>query len=161
MNKYKKLKEKLKKSNFFFLFFLCSSITLYSQNQIKFKKSNQLFLFYKLGELKDSLIKENSSLNKFIYILPDSLKERYVLTTNNALFKVNDNDSLIQLQYISGLQYQLIFDKLKNTLSPYNYYYKFKSQINGTCIQELNKIRIEIFDKKTENIILSTVYYLQ
>jgi hypothetical protein len=161
MSKYKRLKEKLKKNNLFLFIILFSPISVFSQKQIKFKKNNGLFLFYKLGEKKDSLIEEKPALNTFIYALPDSLKERYILTTCNGLFKTNGNDSTILFQYISGLQYQLVFDKLKNNESPFNYYYKLKSQINGTCVSELKKIRIEIFDIKTEKIILTNVYYLR
>lgn len=161
MSKYKRLKEKLKKNNLFVLIFLLCSFSTFSQKQIKFKKNTELFLFYKLGEIKDSLIEDKPVLNKFIYVLPDSLKERYILTTCNGLFKAFGNDSIIQLQYISCLQYQVVFGKLKNNESPFNTYYKLKSQINGTCVAELKKIRVEIFDLKTEKIILSNVYFLR
>jgi hypothetical protein len=57
MNKFKKLREKLKKSNSYLLilFPLFLFFQIKAQQKIKFKKENTLFVFYKTGAISDSL----------------------------------------------------------------------------------------------------------
>lgn len=164
MNKFKKLKEKLKKNKRFPFALLALFLFLHNhaQQKITFKKENTLFVFYKAGNLADSLINENYKKNQFIFMVPDSLKKRYVINSANGLFLFNNQDSLIFLKYSKGLQYQLMFDNetdyYKTSSKNIN---KLKSQINGVCNTPTNQIKIELVDLKTEKIILTNFYYLK
>lgn len=164
MNKFKKLREKLKKSNSYLLilFPLFLFFQIKAQQKIKFKKENTLFVFYKTGAISDSLMKETFTSNIFVYIVPDSLKKRYVINSYNGVFISLNNDSLIYLKYSKGLQYQLIFEKAVDMINATsNKKFKLKSQINGVCNTPINQIKLELLDLNTEQVLLTNYYYLK
>ncbi len=118
-------------------------------------------MFYKSGAFSDSLSKENFKNNLFTYIVPDSLKKRYVINSCNGLFIPSNNDSLIYLKHSKGLQYQLVFEKeTDNAYSSSKKSLKLKSQIDGVCDAPPNQIKIELLDLKNEKVILTKYYYI-
>jgi len=163
MSKFKKLKEKLKKNNRLTLILLplFLSFQIYAQQKIRFKKEGTIFVLYKSGAFSDSLISENFKNNLFTYIVPDSLKKRYVINSCNGLFISSNNDSLIYLKHSKGLQYQLVFEKeIDNAYSTSKKSPKLKSQINGVCDAPPSQIKIELLDLKNEKVLLTNYYYL-
>jgi len=115
------------------------------------------FLMHNLG-----LMKETFTSNIFVYIVPDSLKKRYVINSYNGVFISLNNDSLLYLKYSKGLQYQLIFEKAVDMINATsNKKFKLKSQINGVCNTPINQIKLELLDLKTEQVLLTNYYYFK
>lgn len=105
-------------------------------------------------------ISKNKS-NQFYLIVPDSLKESTVVLIDNAQLLLNKNDSLVNIHYMAGFQYENIYtvkETLESSIKKIKHY-EFKSLINGTSALPLPVIKIRILNKKEDEIILENTFF--
>jgi hypothetical protein len=127
--------------------------------KIKFKKNPSLIYFFQKGVASDTISKNKS--NQFYLIVPDSLKESTVVLIDNAQLLLNKNDSLVNIHYMAGFQYENIYtvkETLESSIKKIKHY-EFKSLINGTSALPLPVIKIRILNKKEDEIILENTFF--
>jgi hypothetical protein len=144
---------------FYFLIF-CLSGTIRSQTpqKIKFQKNSSQIYFFQKGKV-DSVISPHNDL--FYLVVPDSLKRSIAIYIENGKMIRSKNDSIIQLNYMSGLKYESFYiikeskdcthNKLKNE-------FEFVSLINGSSSYVKNKMLIQIVNKNEEKVVLENIY---
>lgn len=136
-----------------FLFFLFFSFFSFSQKHPKIRaKRESGLIFFQKGAKSDTLVKNKSDL--FYVYVPDSLRKNYSILTENGQLQPAQADSVFKFTYLYGLKYESLFIKVA-----YNYQTALRTLINGTSAIESNKIRIQVFDKKEEKVILENVFF--
>jgi len=84
-----------------------------------------------------------------------------VLFTENGRFNSTENDSVIQLEYMPGLKYEawFVFPEDSITHDPLqNEKMEFHSFLNGTSQLNRNRIRIQVYLKKENEIVLENEF---
>jgi len=140
---------------------------------IKVKKLPGDIYFFQKGESSDTITKNQHDL--FYLLVPDSVKKNISVLVENGQFVITENDSIVKLNYMQGLKYESLYvkpdilnptlntspKKKNNTLQKNNDHVKreFKTFINGTSVYQLNKILIQLYNKKTGKIFLENIFY--
>jgi len=145
---------------FVFLFFITTS---FSQGELKMKvvANNGLVHFYKKGESGDSIISKHN--NQFYLVCKERQKKNLLIHIDNARLMPLGNDSTVFAEYLPGLKYEAWFVQSDDSLSAEGTLQKgkmvFTSFLNGTTQVDKTRIRIQIYLKKENELILENVYY--
>jgi hypothetical protein len=154
---------KRNKNQYFLLFVACFTGILHSQNveTFKLKKNASLIYFFQKGNKNDTLAKDKSDL--FYLLVPDSLKEYISVQTENAQLVATSNDSLVKLNYVKGLKYELLFQKEATVRRSGNRpkLYRCITLVNGVSTLQGNKIIIQIINKKENGLVLENVFFIK
>jgi hypothetical protein len=149
-------------SNFFFFILFFFVTTGYSQNKPKVvvRANDGLVYFYKEGVNADStLTKEYAS---FYLICRERQKNNVLIYIDNARLMATENDSTVYAEYLPGLKYEAWFVQSEDSLGAEGKIQRgkmvFTSFLNGTTQVEKHKIRIQIYLKKENELILENVY---
>lgn len=121
-------------------------------DKIKFKKENNGFFFFQKGNTTDTISLNRGDL--FYLHVGDSLKKTISILVENASMWPVQGDTTIQLRYVPGIRYEHVYIKEQAHATGYT----FKSLVNGSAVVEKNKILIQVFDKRKEDIILENRY---
>jgi hypothetical protein len=147
------------------LVLLILTFTSYDSNAqntqvIKVRKINNSFFFFQKGNSNDSII--SNSTNEFYLLVNDSLKKHLVVHVENGQLLSTSNDSLVKLNYMKALKYECFYSELKNSgpaSSDKKRDFKFETLINGVSTFTDKKIRIKIFDKRYDKLLLENIFY--
>ena len=147
---------------FYFITLFCfGNLNSQTLQKIKFQKNPNLIYFFSKNATLDSVIKDKGE--SFYLIVPDSLKKDISVFVENGQLIKTKNDSLVKLNYMSGLKYEtqyIISEEPANTVSekPVKHF-NMISLINGTSVYPKNKIRVQITNKKEEKVIIENVFF--
>lgn len=146
----------------FFSFFLLFITASYSQSELKMKvrAENGLVYFYKKGESGDSVLTKHN--NQFYLVCKEPQKKNLLIHIDNARLMPLGNDSTVFAEYLPGLKYEAWFVQSEDSLSADRTIQKgkmvFTSFLNGTTQVDKTRIRIQIYLKKENELILENVY---
>ncbi|MBK7816254.1 MAG: hypothetical protein IPJ60_01125 [Sphingobacteriaceae bacterium] len=146
------------------LFFIFASFLSYSQKKetIAIKKQGELF-FFRTGLFKDSIITKNISDTFFVKLSGDK-KESIEIKLINATFTKANNEHLFKLLYTPGMKYRMIYANsvhegitLTSEKEKQN---RLEVHIatDGANTSGKKEIVIEIWDTKTDKLLLSNVF---
>jgi len=128
---------------------------------MKVRAEDGLVYFYKKGKTGDSVLTKNS--NQFYLVCKEVQKKNLHIHIDNARLLPTENDSTVFVEYLPGLKYEAWFIQAEDSLGADGKLQKgkmvFTSFLNGTTPLEKNKIRIQIYLKKENELVLSNVYY--
>jgi hypothetical protein len=146
----------------YFLFTISLFIgILHSQpvEKIKVKKNPSLIYFFQKGSKNDTLARNKGDL--FYLLVPDSLKEDISVQTENAQLVATPDDSIVQLNYVKGFRYELLFQKEEMAQRSRNGLKQYKriTLVNGVSATQANKIIVQIINKKKNGLVLENVFY--
>jgi hypothetical protein len=128
--------------------------------KLKFKREGQ-FYFFKKGSPADTVIRNVS--DQFYLLVPDSLKPWISVRIDNARVTSTKNDSLLQLKYLPGMRYELLYTASDSSFRPVEAGGRAKLQarclVNGASQIPKNKVKIEIRNMKEENSLLINEFF--
>ena len=137
----------------FFLLLFASSHASFSQDiSIVHLKKEKPFLFFQKGEQNGTLQKNKN--DEFYLSVPDSLIASLSILTENGQLLASKGDSIYKFVYLKGLKYESLF--LRNEKD--KQHVDFKVLINGATDYDPKKIRIQLFNRKTNLVILENIY---
>lgn len=152
--------EKFKRCLFLFLFFFCAFILRAQTTEtLHIKKDLFLIYFFQKGVKSDTVLKNKTDL--FYLLVPDSLMGHVSVFVENGLLRLTENDSLVRLVYLQGLNYESVYRKEE----PGNDNVKLqrrdlKSWINGTPSVDIeNRLVIRIVDHRGNKPIVENTFY--
>jgi len=120
-----------------------------------------LIYFYKKGLTGDSVLTKNN--NQFYLACRERQKRDILIHIENARLMAGENDSLVYAEYLPGLKYEAWFvqsdDSLGGDLSMPKGKMVFTSFLNGTTQGDKTKVRIQIYLKKENELVLTNEYY--
>ena len=151
-----------------FLLICCLPLIPFAQNPklIKVKKDQSTFFFFQKGS-KSNLITPNKS-DVFYLVLSDSLKQVLEIETENAQITAAENDSLVLIKYLPGINYlhkyipQEKDNESNGVLSSKKQlpsHLQLQTLINGASSLEKNKISV-VFKVKQSGNTFASFYYL-
>jgi hypothetical protein len=127
---------------------------------MKVRADDGLVYFYKKGETGDSILTKRD--NQFYLVCRERQKKEILIHVENARLMATENDSTVFADYLPGLKYEVWFVQSEDSLSADGKLQTgkmvFTSFLNGTTPLEKNKIRIQIYLKKENELILENVY---
>jgi hypothetical protein len=128
--------------------FVLLAVPLHAQEPltVRVRKIHNL-VFFQEGVKSDSLIKNRSDI--FRMVIPDSLKGKIAIETDNAILRKTDSDSLVKIEYLPGLNYRTIYEPYKNK-------YVLVTMINGASDSPRGTVVIRI--KIHRDVILQTSF---
>jgi hypothetical protein len=146
-------------SALFFLSSIVIPLASYSQENLKLvvRAENGPVFFYLKGEKKDSTVSKNQNL--FYLVCKVSQKKNLVFYIENARLKATNNDSLVQLEYLPGLKYEAWFVKAHDSTNVESENMVFTSFLNGTSLLSKDQIKVQIYFKKENEVLLENIYY--
>ncbi|MCU0359993.1 MAG: hypothetical protein MUF75_04630 [Bacteroidia bacterium] len=122
-----------------------------------------LIYFYKKGPVTDSTFTKTNTL--FYLVCKPSQQRNILIGIDNARLMASKNDSLVYAEYLPGLKYEAWFVQSEDSLSADGTIQKgkmvFTSFLNGTTQVDTSRIRIQIYLKKENELILENTYYLK
>ena len=125
------------------------------------KAGNEWIYFYKTGQKGDSVITKHN--NEFRLVCKEHQKKNLLIQIDNARLMPLGNDSTVFAEYLPGLKYEAWFVQSDDSLSAEGTLQKgkmvFTSFLNGTTQVDKTRIRIQIYLKKENELILENVYY--
>lgn len=128
---------------------------------MKVRADDGLVYFYKKGDAGDSVL--NKANNQFYLVCKARQKKNVRFHIENARLMPAENDSTVFAEYLPGLKYEAWFVQSEDSLNVDGKMQKgklvFTSFLNGTTPLEKNKIRIQIYLKKDNELILENLYY--
>ncbi len=133
-----------------------------SQSNVFYVKAgNEWIYFYKTGQIGDSILTKHN--NQFYLLCRERQKKDILIYVENARLMAAENDSTVFVDYLPGLKYEAWFVQAEDSLGADGKLQKgktvFTSFLNGTTPLEKNKIRIQIYLKRENELVLSNVYY--
>lgn len=149
----------MKKNNsFIFLLLFLSGSFLYSQenNKVKIRPQDQVY-FFKIGEGKDSLIVKDKT-DLFYYKISDNKKPAIELRIYNATFQKTNQETVFKLIPTPGMKYRFVYTEKNNTTVPKGKLPECKEQIEVDGTTEIKEIKIELFDLKTDKVVLTNTF---
>lgn len=124
------------------------------------KAGNEWVYFYKTGRKEDSILSKHN--NQFRLVCKQQQKKNLLIHIDNARLMPSGNDSTVFAEYLPGLKYEAWFVQSEDSLSADGTLQKgkmvFTSFLNGTTQVDKNRIRIQIYLKKENELILENVY---
>ncbi|MBK7310290.1 MAG: hypothetical protein IPI93_05740 [Sphingobacteriaceae bacterium] len=146
------------------LFFIFASFLSYSQKKetIAIKKQGELF-FFRTGLFKDSIITKNISDTFFVKLSGDK-KESIEIKLINATFTKANNEHLFKLLYTPGMKYRMIYANSVHEGITLTSEKENKNRLevhiatDGANTSGKKEIVIEIWDTKTDKLLLSNVF---
>lgn len=142
------------------ILFKCTNL-LYSQSQekIRFKKTSSLIYFFQKGEKHDSITLNKGDL--FYLIVSDSMKPFISIQVENAQLVSTQNDSLVRLNYVKGMNYESIYLLVDYTSQTKikEKQFEFKTMVNGVSTLKPEIIEIKCIDKREKSVLLRNDYY--
>ncbi len=133
-------------------------------------------MFYQKGTRNDTIWRGKN--DEFFLLVPDSLKERLIFSTENGQLVRTTNDSLIKLNYLPGLSYEYIYEvkdesNMLTLNEETNHRNKksrvgprpkvktgvYKTQITGTSNFTTGCIRLQVIHKTTGTPVYEQTYY--
>ena len=153
----------------FFAFFYFHHINSQTLQTIKIKKSEETFYFFQKGNPTDTISKGKGDV--FYLTVKENLKNRLIILIENGQLLKTENDSVFKLNYIKGISYECLFEKImikdldakinqrKSSDSSQYSKYEFKCLINGvsTTVQQNVVFRFKL--KNELNFILENKFY--
>jgi len=135
----------------------CSyNLSCQNPQTIKVKKENENFYFFQKGISSDTISKNKGDL--FYFVVNDKLKNNLIILIENGQFVKTGNDSIFKFNYIRGIAYECLFEKIpeKSLGQPLdkdhvNIKYEFKCLVNGVSAEERNRISFR-FKLKNEAV---------
>jgi hypothetical protein len=129
---------------------------------IRIRKNPELIYFFQKGLKSDTI--SNRAL--FYFIVPDSLKRSISVFVDNAQLISTSNDSLLQLNYLKGLTYETLYERMEDPSLDKNQNQKkmaleLKTLVNGTSMRRPEEIFIRILNKQTDKVILENLFYFK
>jgi hypothetical protein len=120
-----------------------------------------LIYFYKKGPVADSTFnKKNTS---FYLVCKPSQKKNILISIDNARLMASKNDSLVYAEYLPGLKYEAWYVHSEDSLNSNEKVKQDKmsltSFLNGTTEFEKSRMRIQIYLKDKNELILENTYY--
>jgi hypothetical protein len=124
-------------------------------------------LFFQKESKSDTILKNR---NNFFYLLvPDTMKEKILFSIENGQLVKTANDSLVQLNYLPGLNYEYkyvlknegqstVFTKPNSSKVPPKKLGHYETLINGTSDYVVGKIRIQIRNNFTGKLMDELVF---
>lgn len=149
---------------------LCAALSLAAQEprKIRFAKDKTYIYFFQTGKKCDSVIA--GATDVFYFLVPDSLKKYIVLSSENASFVPQKNDSLVICKYAYGIKYESYFSAVENDASA-TYLpkpsgvkerkeaeYRLKFGPNGSSSTNAGSILVQIIDTRTNTILLENTF---
>lgn len=129
-------------------------------NVFYIKAENEWIYFYKTGQKADSVLTKHN--NQFYLVCKESQKKNLLIQIDNARLMPMGNDSTVFAEYLPGLKYEAWFVQSEDSLSADGTIQKgkmvFTSFLNGTTQTDKTRIRIQIYLKKENELILENVY---
>jgi hypothetical protein len=146
------------------LFFIFTSLLSYSQKKetIAIKKQGELF-FYRTGVFKDSIITKNIA-DTFFVKMSDDKKESIEIKLLNATFTKTNNEHLFKLIYTPGMRYRMVYANSVHEGITLTSEKEKKNRLevhiatDGANTSGKKEIVIEIWDTKTDKLLLSNVF---
>ena len=140
------------------LFFLFGKTFSQSTEKLKFKKNYSLIYFFQKGGKRDTLEKNKGDV--FYLLVPDSLKPIISLYVENAQLLATSNDSLYRLHFVKGIKYESLYTlkELVNTGNISQEKFEFKTLVNGISVFSENKIKVQIFNRKLNELVLENSF---
>ena len=147
-------------SRYFFFFLLICAGSLFSQRRdtIRFKKDNSVIYFFQQSGARDTVIAGQGDV--FYLLVPDTYKPFLSIQTENAMLKLQANDSLVKLIYMKGYQYESLYLEREENVSQKvgRRSYEFKTFINGTSASNEPRVKIRFIDIRDKQLIFSNTY---
>ncbi len=133
---------------------LAHSVLLSQENtKVKIRTQDQIY-FFKIGEGKDSLVTKNKT-DLFYYKISDNKKPSIALHIYNATFQKTNQENVFKLIHTPGMKYRLIFTEANTESKPAKKTPSYKEQIEVDGTTDLKEIKIELFDLKSERVLLT------
>jgi hypothetical protein len=152
----------------FLIFSICAnSLQAYAQKKdtIYLRKQNAGFFFFQKGKVCDTIVAGRS--DHFYLILSDSIKQNFMIETENAQINPSLNDSLVVIKYLPGIRYlnKFVKDEKENDLllgaKDKNQISKLimLTLINGASEMPLQKIKISFSNKISYELLAEFFYF--
>lgn len=143
--------------------------------KIKVKRDPYPFMFYQKGTRSDTIWRGRN--DEFFLMVPDSLKEKLVFSTENGQLVRTANDSLIKLNYLHGLTYEYVYEvkdesnmltlkeetgprtKKPAAARPKPRVGVYKTLITGTTDYKAGHILLKVIHKTTGVALFEQVFY--
>lgn len=146
---------------FFTLLFLITKTYSQSGLKMKVRADNGLVYFYKKGAIADSVLTKHN--NQFHLVCRERQKKNILIHIENARLMPSGNDSTVFAEYLPGLKYEAWFVPSEDSVGADGTLKKGKtfivSFLNGTTLLDRSRVRIQIYLKKENELVLENVYY--
>lgn len=129
------------------------------KNRIHVRSDKDLIYFYPKIPVKDSTCLTNGTL--FYVFTTEVAKQGFHLYLENARLLKSENDSLFQLEYLPGMQYEVVYlpvTEAEEPAPPKNKRRELKSLLNGSTALRKDRIRIKIYKDQGEGLVYEKVY---
>jgi len=99
----------------------------------------------------------------FYLLVPDSLKPYVSIQVENAQLLQSNQDSLVELKYMKGMNYESIYilDESQTNSRKSKHPFEFKTLVNGVNSRRPEEIEIQFIDKREKNVLLKNTFYYQ
>lgn len=131
-----------------------------SAQKIQFKKEDSLIYFFQKGRPTDSITTKNGNL--FFLHVPYQLKPYVSILIQNGRFVNTSNDSLVQFEYLAGMNYEYMYELIRDEDSKNAKTLFFgNSFVNGSNRAQAHQIEIIVRDKREDKVLIKNQFYFK